>query len=58
MSFMPVPRSWGVTVASLFFEPPRVAMLLKLVNDVVGNAKPLCFVEFMPQAANQFARAP
>jgi hypothetical protein len=33
-------------------------MLLKLVNDVVGNAKPLCFVEFMPQAANQFARAP
>jgi hypothetical protein len=33
-------------------------MLLKPVNDVVGNAKPLCFAEFMPQAANQFARAP
>jgi hypothetical protein len=23
-------------------EPPRVTVLLKLVNDVVSNAKPLC----------------
>jgi hypothetical protein len=30
------------------FEPPRVAVPLKLVNDVVSNAKPLCLVEFMP----------
>ena len=28
-------------------------MLLKLVNHVVSNAKPLCFVEFMPQAAKR-----
>ena len=31
---------------------------MKLVNDVVSNAKPLCLIEFMPQAANQLAGAP
>jgi hypothetical protein len=50
-----VPLAWR---RQIVFEPPGVAMLLKLVNDVVSNAKPLCFVEFIPQAANQFARAP
>jgi hypothetical protein len=33
-------------------------VLLKLVNDVISNAKSLCLVEFMPQAANQFTGAP
>jgi hypothetical protein len=30
------------------------------IEDIGGCfvVKPLCFVEFMPQAANQFARAP
>jgi hypothetical protein len=41
----------------LVFEPPRVTVLLKLVNDVISNAKSLCLVEFMPQAANQLASA-
>jgi hypothetical protein len=31
---------------------------LKLVNDIVSNAKPLCLVEFMPQPANQLASTP
>jgi hypothetical protein len=31
------------------------ALLLKLMNDIVSNAKPLCFVELMPQPANQLA---
>jgi hypothetical protein len=52
--------SCGVTFAwrGLVFEPPRVTVLLKLVNDVISNAKPLCLAEFMPQAANQFTGAP
>jgi hypothetical protein len=33
-------------------------VLLQLVNDVVGNAKPLFLVEFVPQAANQLAGTP
>jgi hypothetical protein len=39
--------SCGVTFAwrSVVFEPPRVTVLLKLVNDVIGNAKPVCLVE-------------
>jgi hypothetical protein len=32
----------------IVFEPPRITLLLKLVNDVVSNAKPLFLVEFMP----------
>jgi hypothetical protein len=40
-----VPLVWR---RQILFEPPGVAMLLKLVNDVVSNAKPLSFVEFMP----------
>jgi hypothetical protein len=50
-----MPLAWRRQIVC---EPPGVAMLLKLVNDVVSNAKPLCFVEFMPQSANQFPRAP
>jgi hypothetical protein len=42
----------------LVFEPPRITVLLKLVNDVISNAKPLCLIEFMPQAANQLTGAP
>ena len=32
-------------------------MLLKLLDDVVGNAKPLFLVQFVPQAANHLAGA-
>jgi hypothetical protein len=37
-----VPLAWR---RQIVFEPPGVATLLKLVNDVVGNAKPLCFAD-------------
>jgi hypothetical protein len=50
-----VPLAWR---RQIIFEPPRVAVLLKLINDIVSNAKPLCLVEFIPQAANQLAGTP
>jgi hypothetical protein len=42
----------------IIFEPPWITVLLKLVNDVVSDPKPLCLVEFMPQAAHQLAGTP
>jgi hypothetical protein len=39
-----VPLVWR---RQIVFEPPGVAVLLQLMNDVVSNAKPLCLVEFI-----------
>jgi hypothetical protein len=41
----------------IFGQPPRIAVLLQLVHDIIGNSVTLFFRQFLAKPAHEFADA-
>jgi hypothetical protein len=38
-------------------QPPGITLLLQSMHDIIGNSVSFFFRQFLPKAANKFARA-
>ena len=41
----------------IFGEPPKIAVLLQAMHDVIGNSVALFLCQFLTEATHEFARA-